>query len=118
GWLEMPVIKYDIYSKLGTVLYAPNYIVNSTMAYQAFRDSYIKKHKEVPNKYVEVGYEIVQLTGRALYKYGKYFQLGWKENGKVSGYLSAGFDFTLSNDNLQVPMLTFDDEEVYLKLKN
>lgn len=118
GWLEMPVIKYDMYSKLGTVLYAPNYIVNSTTAYQAFRDSYIKKHKEVPNKYAEVGYEIVQLTGRALYKYGKYFQLGWKENGKVPGYLSAGFDFTLSNDNLQVPMLTFDDEEVYLKLKN
>ena len=118
NWLEMPVIKYDMYSKLGTVLYAPNYILNNTPAYEAFRNSYIHKHKEVPNKYAELGYEIAQLTSRALYKYGKYFQLGWKDNGKVPGYLSAGFDFTLSNDNLKVPMLTFDEEEIYLKIKD
>jgi hypothetical protein len=117
NWLDLPVIKYSMYSKLGTILYAPAYDVRSTPAYNTFRDSFVKKHKYAPTKYVEIGYEIMQLTGRALYNHGKYFQLNWMDKGFIEGNLTAGFNFTNSNDNLVVPMLTFDDEDVHLKIQ-
>jgi tetratricopeptide (TPR) repeat protein len=119
NWLDLPVIKYEMYSKLGTILYAPLYNIKTSKTYIAFRNSYVHKHKEVPNKYVEIGYELMQLMGRSLDSYGKYFQLGWEDKGFMKGYLTPGFDFANSNDNLMLPMLSFDNEDIHvLKNKN
>ncbi|HNP20385.1 MAG TPA: ABC transporter substrate-binding protein [Fulvivirga sp.] len=113
-WLDLPVIKYEMYSKLGTILYAPLYNIKSNARYTSFRENYIRKHRNVPNKYVEIGYELMKLMGRSLDSYGKYFQLGWETKGYMEGYLTPGFDFANSNDNLMVPMLSFDNEDIHI----
>ncbi len=117
NWLELPVIKYDMYSKLGTVLYAPGYNVNSTPKYESFRSKYIAKHKSNPSRFAETGFELMMLFGNALYEHGKYFQVGWQQNGRIEGFLTVGFDFTNSNDNLIVPLLTFDEQDVNIILE-
>ncbi len=117
-WLNLSVITYDTYFKLGTVLYAPNYIITNSEEYSQFRRDYILKHKKIPQKYAEIGYELMYLMGNGLHKHGKYFQIGWEEKGVVEGHLTAGFNYTNSNDNLLIPLLKFNKEEVDIILEN
>lgn len=117
-WLNLPVIKYETYYKLGCVLYAPNYNKKEWPTYQSFRSQYIKRHKEIPGKYAEIGYELMLLMGHGLKDHGKYFQLGWRDKGYVDGYLSAGFNYNNSNDNLVLPLLKFKNNEVQMVLIN
>ncbi|MEQ8925819.1 MAG: ABC transporter substrate-binding protein [Fulvivirga sp.] len=115
-WLNLPVIKYDTYFKLGCMLYAPNYNREDSPEYRAFRKGYIRRHKEIPGKYAEIGYELMQLMGRGLNRHGKYFQLGWRDEGFVEGHLTAGFNYTNSNDNLVLPLLQFDEGQIKMVL--
>ena len=117
-WLNLPVIKYETYSKLGCVLYAPNYFKKDSPYYISFRNQYIKRHREIPSKYAEIGFELMLLMGNGLKEYGKYFQLGWRDKGYANGYITAGFNFNNSNDNLVLPLLKFKDNEVQVKLIN
>ena len=117
-WLDTQVIKFDVYTKLGCFLYAPNYFNRDTDEYVAFRKSYILKHKESPTEYAEIGFELMQLMGRGLKEHGKYFQIGWRDKGLVKGHLTTGFDYRNSNDNLVLPILTFEDGAMKMKLKD
>ena len=84
----------------------------------AFRKSYILKHKESPTEYAEIGFELMQLMGRGLKEHGKYFQIGWRDKGLVKGHLTTGFEYRNSNDNLVLPILTFEDGAMKMKLKD
>lgn len=109
GWLSLPVIQYETYQKLGVALYAPNYFDKLTGNYAEFRRKYILRHKIIPSKYAEIGYELMYVMGHSLDKYGKYMQVGWREHGKMHGFLTDGIDYHGSNDNLVIPVLRFDE---------
>lgn len=117
-WLKLASIKYDTYNRLGTVLYAPNHNVLGSEEYRAFRKDYIFKHRDIPNKYAEIGYELMYIMGNSLKEHGKYFQLDWREKGQIEGHLTTGFDYSNSNDNLVVPFLMFEEEEIKIVLEN
>lgn len=117
-WLNLSAIKYDTYSKLGCVLYAPNYNNLDTEEYEVFRNSYISKHHEVPTSYAEIGFELMHLIGYGLKEHGKYFQIGWRERGWVDGHLTAGFDYSNSNDNQVLPILIFENGDMLMKLED
>ena len=109
-WLDLPVINYEAYNRLGAVLYAPMYMQKDTEAYRRFRDEYVSMHKTPPTEHAEIGYDLMHLMGHSLYKHGKYFQLGWNEEKFVEGYLTIGYSFQFSQDNKVVPVLEFGDE--------
>lgn len=109
-WLELPVINYEAYYRLGAVLYAPMYMQKETEAYEIFRDQYVKKHKVPPTQHAEIGYDMMHLLGHSLNKYGKYFQIGWDEEEFLKGYLTIGYSYQNSQDNKLVPILEFGDE--------
>lgn len=109
-WLDLPVINYEAYQRLGAVLYAPLYIPKETEAYEVFRSKYVKKHKVPPTRTAEIGYDLMKFVGHSLHKYGKYFQLGWNKEYLMKGYLTIGYCYHQSQDNEVVPMLTFGDE--------
>ncbi|MTI20944.1 hypothetical protein E1176_07915 [Fulvivirga sp. RKSG066] len=111
-WMELPVINYETYGRLKTVLYAPAYMPKDTLGFKNFRNRYLKKHKKSPNKYVASGFELMMLMGKSLDKHGKYFQIGWGEEGFMPGFISYGYNFNQSNSNQLVPILRFDDEEM------
>lgn len=110
GWLEHAVIDYNVYARLGVVLYAPNYINVNSDNYSAFRDAYVRKHRKAPVEVVEDGYDLMMLVGSSLEKYGKYFQLGWNDSGNIDGYISTGYNFSNSNDNKLAPLLKFNGD--------
>ncbi|MBL6445324.1 ABC transporter substrate-binding protein [Fulvivirga sp. 29W222] len=109
-WLDLPVINYEVYYRLGAVLYAPMYIQKESDEYEIFRDQYVKKHKVPATQYAEMGYDLMNLVGHSLNKYGKYFQLGWDEESYLKGYLTIGYSYEKSQDNKLVPILEFGDE--------
>ena len=117
NWLELTAIDYEVYRRLGVTLYAPVYRVKDSKDYAAFREAYIKKHKTVPGKYVEVGYDLMMMVGAGLNKYGKYFQIGWNEEEMLDGCLTVGHRYKNTNDNNIVPILTFEDEGVKISYK-
>ena len=114
-WLELPVINYEVYQRLGTVMYAPMYIQKETEAYERFRKSYVEKHRVPPTQYAAIGYDLMMLMGNSLNDHGKYFQLGWNKQKMMKGYLSMGYSFEHSQDNNLVPVIEFADEGLELK---
>ena len=111
-WLELTAIDYEVYRRLDVILYAPVYKVKDSEDYDAFRQLYIKKHKVIPDKYAEVGYDMMMMLGAGLKQYGKYFQLGWNEEDLLDGCLTIAHRYKNTNDNHIVPILTFEDQGV------
>jgi len=116
-WLESPVVKYEVFERLGVDFYAPNYIGREKRAYQVFRKQYLRKHREIPSKYAEVGFDLAMFIGQSLDKYGNYPQVGWNEEGLINGPLSPGFLYRGVQDNQLLPILTFDGEELRMMTK-
>ena len=112
SWLELPVINYEVYDRLGVSLYAPVYQTKSNEVYEKFRSNYIQKHRVAPTKYAAIGYDLMMLIGNSLNKYGKYFQVGWSDQEFLEGCLTVGHRFANTNDNNIVPILTFEDTGV------
>ncbi|MEM6524810.1 MAG: hypothetical protein AAGF85_09105 [Bacteroidota bacterium] len=109
SWLELPVINYEAYNRLGVSLYAPVYQNKSTVQYARFRELYIQKHRVVPSKYANIGFDLMMLLGEGLDKYGQYFQIGWSNEKLLQGCLTVGHRYVFTNDNNIVPILTFED---------
>ncbi|MEM9857923.1 MAG: ABC transporter substrate-binding protein [Bacteroidota bacterium] len=112
SWLELPVINYDDYRRLGISLYAPAYQKRSDEIFNSFREAYIRKHRVVPSKHASIGYDLMMLLGEGLDKHGKYFQIGWGDQKFIDGCLTVGHRYELTNDNNIVPILTFEDKGV------
>lgn len=112
NWLELTAIDYEVYRRLDVILYAPVYKVKDSEDYEAFRQAYTRKHKVIPSKYAEVGYDLMMMVGTGLQQHGKYFQLGWNEKDLLEGCLTLGHRYKNTNDNNIVPILTFEDQGV------
>ncbi|MDX1627924.1 MAG: ABC transporter substrate-binding protein [Fulvivirga sp.] len=110
SWLESEAINYDTYGRLKAVLYAPSYVVHDTLNYEAFKNNYIKRHKQYPKKEAAYGYDMMMLLAKSLNDYGKYFQLGWQEAGYLPGELTLGYKFVDSRANELLPILEFNKE--------
>ena len=111
-WLDLPVINYEVYNRLGVSLYAPVYMAKDSDTYERFRSGYLNKHRVVPSKYAEIGYDLMMLLGNGLYKYGKYFQVGWSDEEFLSACLTVGHRYKNTNDNNIVPILDFEEDGV------
>ncbi len=110
GWLDIPVVKYEVYQRLNTHFYAPSYITYSSNSYRMFRNNFVKKHRAAPTEYAAKGYELGLFYGKSLNAFGKYPQVTWAKNPKQPGYLAPGYRFDRSQDNQLVPFLEFGDE--------
>ncbi len=110
AWLEIPVVKYEVFERLKTHFYAPSYITYNSPAYRSFRSRYVKKHRTPPTEYAAKGFELGVFFGNNLDKFGKYPQTAWNKEGRQSGILTEGYLFTQSQDNQLVPFLEFGDD--------
>jgi hypothetical protein len=117
SWLESPVVKYEVYNRLGVTFYAPNYIPIETVSYAAFRKNYLRKHRMIPSQYAESGFDLAMFIGKSLQEYGNYPQVGWNEEGMIKGSLSPGFKYPGTQDNQVLPVLTFEGNDLKMTIK-
>ncbi|MEJ2003792.1 MAG: ABC transporter substrate-binding protein, partial [Cyclobacteriaceae bacterium] len=71
-WLESPVVKYEVFNRLDVSFYAPNYIRKDKPVYMDFRRKYMRRHREIPSKYAQAGYDLAIFIGQSLDRYGNY----------------------------------------------
>lgn len=110
GWLDIPVVKYEVFERLKAHFYAPSYYLSNSAKYRAFRDNYLNKHREAPTDYSAKGYELGLFFGNNLKKYGKYPQASWNKDETLPGYFLPEYSFTNKQDNQLVPFLHFGEE--------
>ncbi|MCA6075352.1 outer membrane protein assembly factor BamD [Fulvivirga sedimenti] len=111
-WMDQPVVNYEVYERLGAILYAPGYVNRQALNYSDFRKKYLRRHREVPTDYSEKGFEMAMFLGQSLKNYGNFPQVGWNENGRMKGVITPGFEYNNAQDNQLVPVLEVNKDGI------
>ncbi len=111
-WLEDNSIDYAKFERTRVAFAAPNYCPVDKASYLTFRKAYLKRHGVLPPENAAKGYELLMTLGRAMRKYGVYFQDGLLLDGPLPGELSAGFWLQPTRDNGFVPFVSFAGGEL------
>jgi tetratricopeptide (TPR) repeat protein len=117
NWLDQTA-DYEKFQALGVVMFASNFTSNANPAYKVFQNKFMRTHGRVPSNspysnYAKLGYDFMLFAGTMLKKHGVYFQDGLA-TGKVTGFLTEGYDFQYSRDNHLVPFIKFEGGELVL----
>jgi tetratricopeptide (TPR) repeat protein len=107
-------VDYGIYERTKIILAAPNFSSISSPAYAAFHKHYVSKHGLLPSAYARIGFEFTMFIGRALKKYGVYYQSGISQDGVIPGVLGEGHNFPGTRDNQLVPFVRFHKGRVVI----
>jgi len=106
SWIEDNSVDLAKFEKIKAVFASPNYSAINEKPYLEFRKRYLHTHGILPGPYAQKGYECVMVLGRALKKYGVYFQKGLEVEG-VQGALTSGYQMTPARDNGRVSFVSF-----------
>lgn len=117
-WLNIKQISLEQIERMDIKMIAQSYFDYTTREVQNFKQAYEKRFNLVPSQYSYDGYEAMRYFGEKMIKYGNYFQYGLAEEGFEKGKLFYGFDYSNSNDNQVVPILTLKDTELVILKKN
>jgi tetratricopeptide (TPR) repeat protein len=115
SWLDNTSVDLTKYERLHILLMAPTFTPLKHPAYMNFRRSYIRSHGSFPSQYMnytKLGYDFMMFTGRALNKYGVYFQDGLRQDGMMPGWLSRGYKWSERRDNAEFPFVYFSNGEL------
>jgi hypothetical protein len=111
-WLEDNSIDYAKFERTRVAFASPNFCPVDKAPYLTFRKIYLKKHGVLPPENATKGYELLMTLGRAMNKYGVYFQDGLLLDGPLPGELTAGFWLQPTRDNGFVPFVSFAGGEL------
>jgi hypothetical protein len=112
SWLEDSSIDFEKFERTRVTFVAPNYCPVDKASFLAFRKAFLKKHGTLPSDNAIRGYDLLMTLGRAIKKYGVYFQDGLLLDGPLAGELAAGFWLQTTRDNGFVPFVSFQKGEL------
>jgi len=115
SWLDNNSVDLTKLERLHVMFAAPTYTPIFNNSYLSFRKKFIKTRGAFPQEYVnysKLGYDFMMFTGKALKKYGTYFQDGLLKDGLFPGWLSKGYQLSKMRDNLEVPFIYFKNGEL------
>jgi len=115
SWLDNNSVDLTKLERLHVMFAAPTYTPIFNNSYLSFRKKFIKTRGAFPQEYVnysKLGYDFMMFTGKALKKYGTYFQDGLLKDGLFPGWLSKGYRLSKMRDNLEVPFIYFKNGEL------
>lgn len=106
SWIEDNSVDLTKLEKTKILFAAPNFSPVKGKSYREFRRKYLQMHGTLPGAYAQKGYECIMVLGRALKKYGVYFQQGLELEG-IPGALTSGYQMTPLRDNGRVSFISF-----------
>ena len=112
SWLEDNSIEYAKFENTKVAFASPNYNPLSKSGPSVFRTEYIKKHSVLPSDNAKMGYELMMNLGRAMGKYGNYYQDQLMKAGVMEGVLTPGYLLQPLRDNGLVPFVSFVSGEL------
>lgn len=106
AWLDLNATDLTKLQSQGIVLAAPNFMDPFSPPYRAFARTYLRQHGRPPSTYAAQGFDVMSFIGRAMHKYGVYFQEGFSKEMVLKGALSEGYSFPDgAHDNQLVPFI-------------
>lgn len=109
-WLEYDNIDLVQFERRHVYFPYPDYIDYNKKYYHRFRMQY--DFEKMPDFYSETGFEIMMHFGLSLFKYGKYFQEGLKNENYRKGFIFSGIDYSLGNFNAMAPLMKVRDGKI------
>ena len=115
-WLNYDVITLDQLNRLDVSLISPKYVNLNSVMFNYLKKIILSSRNEIPSENLIIGFEIINMIGDIVNKYGKYFQFGLRNEDVINGVIFKSFKYNLKNDNQFVPIVKFVDSE--LKIVN
>lgn len=114
GWIspENTSVNLENYERMGVILAAPRFYSDHASSFSAFRKAYLIRYGVYPSASAISGYEFMLFMGKALSRYGTYFQPGLSGQGFTPGTIYQGFDYTGGQDNQYVPFIQFQNGQL------
>ena len=114
--LEGTTSNFEELEHLGVNFYAPNYIDFEKPAYRYFRQKYLNRYHDAPQKFAALGFDLMSFAGHCMQHYGNYFQLELNKQGivKEQGLFKEGYDYVYAHDNKVVPIIRLEDSKLKL----
>jgi len=106
SWLEDNSVDLGKFEKIKIAFASPNFTSINQKPYLYFRKKYLSEHGVLPGAYAQKGFESLMILGRALKKYGVYFQEGVQKN-EVPGALTLGYQMLPAHDNGKMAFVSF-----------
>ncbi|QKZ13941.1 tetratricopeptide repeat protein [Spirosoma sp. KUDC1026] len=107
---------FDLYKNPGSTfsrrdvyLISPDFVDAARPSVAAFDDEYLAKRNTIPSIFARQGYDMLLFFGRQLAKNGPGPVNRNDMRSDADDYLLAGFDYTQSNDNQNVPIVKYQD---------
>lgn len=113
-WLDFRSLNYEQMERFRIYFVAPNFIEYTHPDVEKFRQEFIESTKSLPSQSAYSGYETMIFTGRMLAVKGTYFQMQNQNDGIKSGELFPGYNFSGSNDNQFVPIITMTKSDLVM----
>ena len=115
-WLNYDVITLDQLNRLNVSLISPKYVNYNSDIFNLVNKKIIDTFNEIPSENLIIGFEMINMIGEIVEKYGKYFQFGLRNENIIDGKIFQFFKYNLENDNQFVPIVKLVDSE--LKIVN
>jgi hypothetical protein len=112
SWIEENSADYTKLERTQVVFASPNFTSSTSGALTAFRSKYLAIHGFLPSENAKKGYEMLMNIGRAMGKFGTYFQSELMRGPVIDGILTPGFKLQPSRDNGMVTFVTFKKGEL------
>ena len=92
-WLNYDVITLDQLERLDVSLINPRYINYNSNIFKILNKNIINSFNELPTENLIIGFEIINMIGKIVEKYGKYFQFGLRNENLISGDIFESFQY-------------------------
>jgi hypothetical protein len=106
SWLEDTSIDLEKLEHIRIFFAAPNFSLITSSEYQSFRKKFLSLHGVLPSNYAQKGFEFMIVMGRAMSKFGNYFQESLLTQ-RINGFLTKGYEMQSSRDNGMVTFISF-----------
>ena len=113
-WFDFKVVNYELLERLQVKLALPEHLDRSSYRYDDLTERFTDSYRGLPSEFHYHGYEFAMFLGDKLHRYGKYFQNGFLREGKMQGIMTPGYDFSGTNDNQVVPIVTIRNYNIEL----
>lgn len=111
-WLQFSLLTYAQFERRNVLFLNEEFIDYKTPAINNFRKAYISRTNTLPTSYTYQGYELMQVFGKSLGKYGNYFVNGLQKENFIPGLVFQGFNYSNGNSNSFVPIVKFVDSQL------
>jgi hypothetical protein len=102
-WLGYDNVDLDQMERRHVYFTHPDFINYHSPIYRKFYQDY--DFDNMPSFYAKTGFELMNHFGRAILKYGKYFQENLESEGYSKGFLFSGVDYSKGHFNCFSPFM-------------